>query len=74
MDATVSCRTYYSMICFVSVFQVSVTVKNAGSVSGDDAVLLFATDVVRRVTPRYKLLKAFDKVSLHPGDSKEVTG
>ena len=46
--------------------------KNTGKVAGDDAVLLFATDLVRKVAPRYKLLKAFDKVSLSPGETKKV--
>ena len=47
-------------------------VRNTGEVSGDDAVLLFATDLVRKVAPRYKLLKGFDKVSLSPGKAKKV--
>lgn len=46
--------------------------ENTGNVSGDDAVLLFATDVVRRVAPRYKLLKGFDRVTLEPGEAKKV--
>lgn len=46
--------------------------KNTGKVAGDDAVLLFATDLVRKVAPRYKLLKAFDKVNLTPGETKKV--
>lgn len=47
-------------------------VKNTGKAKGDDAVLLFATDLVRKVAPRYKLLKGFDKVSLAPGEAKKV--
>lgn len=47
-------------------------VENKGNVSGEDAVLLFATDVIRRVTPRYKLLKGFDRVKLEPGEAKKV--
>lgn len=67
------------MTCFVSVpnttnliLQVSVLVKNTGSKAGDHSVLLFATDLVRRVEPRYKLLKGFDKVRLEPGEPKKV--
>lgn len=45
---------------------------NKGDVAGDDSVLLFATDVVRMVTPRYKLLKGFDKIRLEPGLAKKV--
>lgn len=52
--------------------KVSLLVENKGDVAGDDAVLLFATDVVRRVTPRYKLLKGFDKVRLEPGEVQKV--
>lgn len=54
-------------------FKVSVLVQNIGPVAGDDTVLLFATDVVRRVAPRYKLLKGFDKVTLEPGEAKKVS-
>ncbi|CAM9120440.1 unnamed protein product, partial [Scytosiphon promiscuus] len=54
-------------------FKVSLLVTNTGSRAGDDSVLLFATDLVRRVEPRYKMLKGFDKVSLEPGESKKVT-
>ena len=54
------------------VLQVSVLVKNTGSKAGDHSVLLFATDLVRRVEPRYKLLKGFDKVRLEPGEAKKV--
>lgn len=50
----------------------SVLVKNTGSKAGDHSVLLFATDLVRRVEPRYKLLKGFDKVRLEPGEAKKV--
>lgn len=50
----------------------SLLVKNTGGTAGEDSVLLFATDLVRRVEPRYKMLKGFDKVSLEPGESKKV--
>lgn len=50
------------------------TVENTGDVAGNDSVLLFVTDVVRTVAPRYKLLKGFDKVALEPGESAEVRG
>ncbi|CAN0453590.1 unnamed protein product, partial [Hapterophycus canaliculatus] len=53
-------------------FRASLLVKNTGSKAGDDSVLLFATDLVRRVEPRYKMLKGFEKVSLRPGESKKV--
>lgn len=47
-------------------------VKNTGDRAGDDSVLLFATDLVRRVEPHYKLLKGFDKIRLEPGEAKKV--
>lgn len=65
------CLFAYLMLYILCV-QVSVEVKNKGDVAGDDAVLLFGTDVIRRVTPRYKLLKGFDKVSLQPGEVTKV--
>lgn len=46
--------------------------NNVGVVKGDDSILLFATHLVRKVTPRYKLLKGFQKVSLDPGQSEKV--
>ncbi|CAM9496692.1 unnamed protein product [Ectocarpus sp. 6 AP-2014] len=54
-------------------FRVSLLVKNTGDKAGEDSVLLFATDLVRRVEPRYKLLKGFDKIRLEPGEAKKVT-
>ena len=52
---------------------VRLTVANAGRRRGQEAVLLFVTDRVRRVTPEYKLLKRFEKVDLEAGESVEVT-
>jgi len=51
---------------------VSVTVTNTGHTTAKHSVLLFLTDVVRRVTPEYKLLKGFTKIELEPGDAAEV--
>jgi len=48
--------------------QVSLTVVNTGQRAGKEAVLLFVTDKVRRVTPEYKLLKRFEKVELEAGE------
>lgn len=49
------------------------TVTNAGRRAGKEAVLLFVTDRVRRVTPEYKLLKRFEKVELAAGASAEIS-
>ncbi len=51
---------------------VSVTVKNTGSVAGKEAVLLYSSDMVASVVPDSKRLRAFEKVSLEPGESKVV--
>ncbi|MEI6602869.1 MAG: glycoside hydrolase family 3 N-terminal domain-containing protein, partial [Clostridia bacterium] len=51
---------------------VSVTVKNTGRVAGDDVAQLYLSDVYASVTRPTKLLKAFARVSLAPGESKVV--
>lgn len=51
---------------------VSTTVTNTGAYTAKDVVLLFLTDVYRRVTPEYKLLKRFTKVELAPGQSSKL--
>jgi beta-glucosidase len=51
---------------------VRVTVKNAGTVAGDDVVQMYLRDVVASVArPRWEL-KGFLRVSLSPGETKEV--
>lgn len=44
--------------------------KNTGKVASDNAVLLFSTDLVKKLTPRYKLLKSFDKHRLSLREKK----
>jgi beta-glucosidase len=51
--------------------QVSVSVKNVGSIAGEDAVLFFTFDDFRSTTPEYKRLRTFYKVHLEPGE--EIT-
>ena len=53
--------------------KVSVDVKNTGSVAGKEAVLLYSSDVVASLVPDNRVLRAFDKVSLAPGETKTVT-
>jgi beta-glucosidase len=53
--------------------QVSVTVRNAGSVAGKEAVLLYVADEYREVTPEVRLLRRFDKVELAAGASTVVS-
>ncbi|MDA3862192.1 MAG: glycoside hydrolase family 3 C-terminal domain-containing protein [Melioribacteraceae bacterium] len=51
---------------------VSVTVKNAGKVTGKESVELYITDLFGTVSRPSKLLKGFDKIELIPGESKQV--
>lgn len=54
--------------------QISVQVRNTGKRPGKHTVLLFGADVVRRVTPEAKMLKAFNKTrELRPGETQTVT-
>ena len=53
--------------------KVSVDVKNTGSVAGKEAVLLYSSDLVASLVPDNRVLRAFDKVSLAPGQSATVT-
>ncbi len=51
----------------------SVTVTNRGKMPGMEPVLLFSRDLVASVTPDIRRLRAFEKISLEPGESKTVT-
>jgi beta-glucosidase len=51
----------------------SVTVTNTGSVKGEEVIQLYIRDMVGEVVRPVKELKAFKKVTLKPGESKEVT-
>ncbi|MEM7368382.1 MAG: beta-glucosidase BglX [Bacteroidota bacterium] len=53
--------------------QVSVQVKNTGSVLGEEVVQLYLRDRVASITRPIKELKAFDKILLAPGESKKVS-
>jgi len=53
--------------------QVSTTVKNAGSVAGEEVVQLYIRDLVASVTKPVKELRGFQKISLKPGEAKNVT-
>jgi len=55
------------------VLTISVDVTNTGSVAGKEPVLLFSSDLVATSTPDNRRLRAFDKVSLQPGETKTVT-
>lgn len=52
---------------------VTVTVENTGTRSGSDVVLLFAHDPVARITRPMRELKGFQKVTLDPGERRDVS-
>lgn len=51
---------------------INVDVKNTGAVSGKEAVMLFSRDVVASITPDVRRLRAFEKISLNPGEIKTL--
>ncbi|HEV8273127.1 MAG TPA: glycoside hydrolase family 3 N-terminal domain-containing protein [Chitinophagaceae bacterium] len=52
---------------------ITVTVKNTGSRAGKRAVELYTHDLYASITPSMKRLRAFQKISLNAGESKQVT-
>ena len=54
------------------ILSVSVKVKNIGEISGDEVVQLYISDKYSSITRPVKELKAFQRVSLKPGESKEI--
>lgn len=53
--------------------RVSVTLTNTGTRAGEETVQLYVRDLVGSVTRPLRELKGFQKVSLAPGQSKQVT-
>ena len=53
--------------------QVSLTVSNTGKVTGKEVIQLYVADPESSVQRPPKELKAFDKIELKPGESKEVS-
>lgn len=51
----------------------TVTVTNSGKYEGKEVVQLYTRDLVGSITRPVKELKGFQKISLKPGESKEVT-
>ena len=51
---------------------ISVTVENTGSVAGEEVVQLYIRDLVGNISRPVKELKGFEKISLNPGEKKEV--
>ncbi len=54
------------------ILSVSVNVKNIGEISGDEIVQLYISDKYSSITRPIKELKAYQRVSLKPGESKEI--
>ena len=52
---------------------VKVKVQNIGKITGDEVVQLYITDEFASVTPPILELKGFEKVSLSPGEIKEIS-
>ena len=51
---------------------VSLTVKNTGSMEGDEVVQLYLSDEVSSVTRYEKMLRGFERIHLKPGEEKQV--
>ncbi len=54
------------------ILSVSVNVKNIGEIAGDEIVQLYISDKYSSITRPVKELKAYQRVSLKPGESKEI--
>ena len=52
---------------------ITVTVKNTGSLKGKETVLLYLNDVAASVTRPKKQLKAFKKIELDPGQAENLS-
>lgn len=52
--------------------EVTVNVENTGEVAGKEVVQLYSSDLVASVVPAVKQLRRYQKISLEPGEMKEV--
>ncbi|MFV0607323.1 MAG: glycoside hydrolase family 3 N-terminal domain-containing protein [Niabella sp.] len=52
--------------------QVRVDVTNIGSRWGKETVIMYVSDLYASITPETKRMRAFDKISLDPGQTKTV--
>ena len=55
------------------ILTVTVDVKNTGSRTGKEAVLLYSSDLIASIVPDNKRLRDFTKIALEPGETKTVT-
>jgi beta-glucosidase len=51
---------------------VSVKITNTGKVAGDEVVQLYLNDELSSVTTYTQVLRGFERISLKPGETKEV--
>lgn len=51
---------------------VTVTVRNSGTRAGKHTVELYTRDMYASITPSMKRLRAFQKISLQPGESRQL--
>ncbi|MCF0196545.1 MAG: fibronectin type III-like domain-contianing protein, partial [Bacteroidaceae bacterium] len=51
----------------------TVNVKNTGSRQGKEVVMLFSRDLVASIVPDNRRLRAFTKVDLQPGETKNIS-
>ena len=54
------------------ILSISVNVKNVGEIAGDEIVQLYISDKYSSITRPVKELKAYQRVALKPGESKEI--
>ena len=55
------------------ILNISVDVKNTGSRSGMESVLLYSSDLIASLTPDCRRLRAFKKIALGEGEKQTVT-
>lgn len=55
------------------ILTVSIDVTNTGNREGKESVLLFSSDLVASLTPENRRLRAFEKVTLQPKETRTVT-
>jgi len=53
--------------------RINVDIKNTGSASGKETVMLFSHNVVAALSPDVRRLRAFEKTSLNPGEIKTIS-
>ena len=68
-NMTVSSETFNAQ----DILKVSIDVTNCGEMAGKESVLLYSSDLYASSTPDVRRLRAFEKISLQPGETKTVT-